>query len=84
MWASVSTVNNKNVVIGAFYHQPDNHAHQVEHLELSIAQVQDKFRNNKNTTYILGGDFNTVGIVWDDGNTKPGSNQRVANERLLN
>ena len=73
MGISVNSQHQK-LIIGAFYPQPDNHTHQVEQLELAIEQVQDKFRNNKNITYILGGGFNTGDIVWDEGTIKPGSN----------
>ena len=63
-WASVTLADNKKLVAGVFYCQPNSSTEQVEQLELAIEQVTHKLRNNNNITYILGGDFNTGDIDW--------------------
>ena len=82
-WASVTLADNKKLVVGVFYRQPNNSTEQVEQLELAIEQVTHKFRNNNNITYILGGDFNTGDIDWDRATVTPDSDQRTVNQRVL-
>ena len=79
-WASVTLAGDKKIAVWVFYRQPNSSTEQVEQLERAVEQVTHKFRNNKNITYILGGDFDTGDIDWDWAAVIPDSDQRTVNQ----
>ena len=83
VWASVQAENNRKIVIGAFYRQPNHKVDQLEQLEKSLDQVTNKFKNNQNTTILLAGDFNAGDIDWDARLVRPNSSRRPVNEKVL-
>ena len=46
------------LVIGSFYRPLDKGIQPLVDLEMELAQILEKFKNNPKTTLILGGDFN--------------------------
>ena len=83
-WASVLVNKCKKLIIGVFYRQPDHRTCQVENLEKALYQINEKHKNNPNTTFMLSGDFNTGDINWELGTVLPNSNQKAVNELVLN
>ena len=52
-------------------------------LEIELAQISEKFRNNPKTTLILGGDFNAGGINWDNCTVDHDATNRPLKEKLI-
>ena len=71
------------LVIGSFYRPPDKGIQPLVDLEMELAQISEKFKNNPKTTLILGGDFNTGGINWDLCTVDHDTSNRTLKEKLL-
>ena len=65
VWAIITLKDLSKLVIGSFYRPPDKGIQPLVDLEMELAQISEKFKNNPKTTLILGGDFNAGGINWD-------------------
>ena len=84
VWGEVSLRNMKKLFIGAFYRtpsgKPDN---QLSDLETSIKELKKITRNRRDSTIILGGDFNFGDIDWESESVREGSSNAAASQRLL-
>ena len=48
-----------------------------------LNQINEKFKDNINTTFMLSGDFNTRDINWELGTVLANSNHKAVNELAL-
>ncbi len=83
IWVKISLRQQRTLYTGAFYRPPSDTIYSLEELNRSLEQLALKTKNNKNSTIILGGDFNTGEIDWDTLSVKPGSPQKVINEKVV-
>ena len=60
VWAIITLKDLSKLVIGSFYRPPGKGIQPLVDLEMELAQILEKFKNNPKTTLILGGDFCTV------------------------
>ena len=65
VWAIIPLKDLSKLVIGSFYRPPNKDIQPLVDLEIELAQISEKFKNNPKTTLILGSDFNAGGINWD-------------------
>ena len=56
VWAIITLKDLSKLVVGSFYRPPDRGIQPLLDLEIELAQISEKFRNNPKTTLILGGD----------------------------
>ena len=56
-WAPVLVNKCQKLVIDVFYRQPDHCTFQVENIEKALYEINEKYKNNPNTTCMLSGDF---------------------------
>ena len=83
VWAIITLKDLSKLVIGSFYRPPDKGIQPLVDLEMELAQISEKFKNNPKTTLILGGDFNTGGINWDLCTVDHDTSNRTLKEKLL-
>ena len=81
VWARVSLKDQKTLLIGSFYRQPNCQVEQVEELN----RVLESLANTRNSscTTILGGDFNVKDINWGTHSVKSTSQQKAVSEKVL-
>jgi hypothetical protein len=65
-WVEVNLKDQKKMYIGAFYRQPDRFDNELVKLEASLNILKEISKNNSNPTIIIGGDFNSGDINWED------------------
>ena len=83
VWAIITLKDLSKLVIGSFYRPPDKGIQPLVDLEMELAQISEKFKNNPKTTLILGGDFNAGGINWDLCTVDHDTSNRTLKEKLL-
>ena len=83
VWAIIALKDLSKLVIGSFYRPPDKGIQPLVDLEIELAQISEKFKNNPKTTLILGGDFNAGGINWDLCTVDHDTSNRTLKEKLL-
>ena len=83
VWAIITLKDLSKLVIGSFYCPPDKGIQPLVDLEMELAQISEKFKNNPKTTLILGGDFNAGGINWDLCTVDHDTSNRTLKEKLL-
>ena len=83
VWAIITLKDLSKLVIGSFYRPPDKGIQPLVDLEMELAQISEKFKNNHKTTLILGGDFNAGGINWDLCTVDHDTSNRTLKEKLL-
>ena len=83
VWAIITLKDLSTLVIGSFYRPPDKGIQPLVDLEMELAQISEKFKNNPKTTLILGGDFNAGGINWDLCTVDHDTSNRTLKEKLL-
>ena len=71
------------LVIGYFYRPLDKGIRPLVDLEMELAHISEKFKNNPKTTLILGGDFKAGGINWDLCTVNHATANRTLKEKLL-
>ena len=52
-----------DITLGAFYRHPTSAKTEIDDLMRTLLSIQN---GNKATEFIVGGDFNLPGIIWDD------------------
>ena len=82
VWAIITLKDLSKLVVGSFYRPPDRGIQPLLDLEIELAQISEKFRNNPKTTLILGGDFNAGGINWDNCTVDHDAKNRPLKEKL--
>ena len=82
VWATVTMRNSRRLVIGSFYRPPGDGHKPVDQLNAGLHQLSQTYKNNRNTTFILGGDFNVPHINWEDGSVRQ-CNDRKTHEAVL-
>ena len=83
VWAIITLKDLSKLVVGSFYRPPDRGIQPLLDLEIELAQISEKFRNNPKTTLILGGDFNAGGINWDNCTVDHDATNRPLKEKLI-
>ena len=83
VWAIITLKDLSKLVVGSFYRPPDRGIQPLLDLEIELAQISEKFRNNPKTTLILGGDFNAGGINWDLCTVDHDATNRPLKEKLI-
>ena len=83
VWAIITLKDLSKLVVGSFYRPPDRGIQPLLDLEIELAQISEKFRNNSKTTLILGGDFNAGGINWDLCTVDHDATNRPLKEKLI-
>ena len=83
VWAIITLKDLSKLDVGSFYRPPDRGIQPLLDLELELAQISEKFRNNPKTTLILGGDFNAGGINWDNCTVDHDATNRPLKEKLI-
>ena len=83
VWAIITLKDLSKLVVGSFYRPPDRGIQRLLDLEIELAQISEKFRNNPKTTLILGGDFNAGGINWDICTVDHDATNRPLKEKLI-
>ena len=83
VWAIITLKDLSKLVIGSFYRPPDKGIQPLVDLEMELAQISEKFKNNPKTTLILCGDFNAGGINWDLCTVDHDTSNRTLKEKLL-
>ncbi len=81
VWAKVSLKQQKKLIIGAFYRQPNNRTAQVEELDKALTQLAPSL--GRDCTLILGGDFNVGDIDWNSQTVSPNSHQKAVSEKTI-
>ena len=83
VWAIITLKDLLKLVVCSFYRPPDRGIQPLLDLEIELAQIFEKFRNNPKTTLILGGDFNAGGINWDLCTVDHDATNRPLKEKLI-
>ena len=83
VWAIITLKDLSKLVVGSFYRPPDRGIQPLLDLEIELAQISEKIRNNPKTTLILGGDFNAGGINWDNCTVDHDATNRPLKEKLI-
>ena len=83
VWAIITLKYLSKLVVGSFYRPPDRGIQPLLDLEIELAQISEKIRNNPKTTLILGGDFNAGGINWDLCTVDHDATNRPLKEKLI-
>ena len=83
VWAIITLKDLSKLVISSFYRPPDKGIQPLVELEMELAQISEKFKNNPKTTLILGDDFNAGGINWDLCTVDHDTSNRTLKEKLL-
>ena len=81
IWVTVSMRNERKITIGSFYRPPDKGIDPIEGLNQSLSSLN--YKRCKNTTILLGGDFNLPHIDWNSNSVSPSCPNKQAHERLL-
>ena len=68
---------------GAKLVPPDRGIQPLLDLEIELAQISEKFKNNPKSTLILGGDFNAGSINWDLCTVDHDATNRPLKEKLI-
>ena len=82
VWAIITLKDLSKLVISSFYRPPDKGIQPLVDLEMELAQISEKFKNNPKTTLILGDDFNAGGINWDLCTVDHDTSNRTLKEKL--
>ncbi len=80
VWVKIPLQQN-TLYTGAFYRQPNNKTEQVEELDKAMKQLAPSF--GKNSTVILGGDFNVGDVNWDDHVIPSESKQKAVSSLVM-
>ena len=80
VWVHLHIGNGDSIVIGSFYGSPQSTDILLDDLQLSIADVKQKFPRSQ---IILGGDFNCPGINWQNGTLLDSYVSRYFREKLI-
>ena len=84
IWGEVSLRNGKKLLLGAFYSAPSGKPeNQLDDLEASLNDLRKITRNRRDTTVILGGDFNFSDIDWEGESVPQGSKEAQSCQQLL-
>ena len=84
VWGEVNLRGNRRLFLGAYYRTPSGDAsHQHEAFAGSLRELQAKTRNRRDTTIILGGDFNFKDIDWEREVVPPGAYKSTASGKLV-
>jgi len=83
VWIKVHLRNQRQLLLGSFYRQPNHRSDQVESMSKTLEHLSNQYRNSKNCTFILGGDFNVGDIKWDQACVKQGSREKIVSQMVL-
>jgi len=75
--------NSKNLYIGSFYRPPSAGSKPPKQLDVSLGSIHELCKNNKNSTIILGGDFNVPHIDWESGTFPDGIQDKNVHQAVL-
>ena len=85
VWAKLTIKNTSPVYLGSYYRPSSNYAKDsISGLKDGLKYIFDKkIKNNSRSAMLLGGDFNTGDVDWENGVIKPNSNMKGLAENLM-
>ena len=78
VWAKISQVGQKDLLIGSYYRSPSSDLDHLDKLSSSLTRV-----SNSNSNIWLSGDFNVPHIEWETESISPQCQNRPIHKKLL-